>query len=95
MNTNCGASHSVSRRHRGIVGEIRLPKRRIPQKCWRPLGDLNPCYRRERAVSWATRRRGPQPERPLIAESASAIKAQGQFRLVREDATVLPALIGR
>ncbi len=26
---------------------------------WRPLRDLNPCYRRERAMSWATRRRGP------------------------------------
>ena len=25
---------------------------------WRPLGDSNPCYRRERAMSWATRRRG-------------------------------------
>ena len=25
---------------------------------WRPLGESNPCYRRERAVSWATRRRG-------------------------------------
>ena len=25
---------------------------------WRPLGDSNPCYRRERAVSWASRRRG-------------------------------------
>ena len=21
--------------------------------CWRPRRDLNPCYRRERAVSWA------------------------------------------
>jgi hypothetical protein len=25
---------------------------------WRPLGDSNPRYRRERAVSWASRRRG-------------------------------------
>ena len=25
---------------------------------WRPLGGSNPCYRRERAVSWTTRRRG-------------------------------------
>src|SRR5262249_42174994 len=24
----------------------------------RPVGDLNPCYRRERPVSWATRRTG-------------------------------------
>ena len=28
---------------------------------WRPLRDSNPRCRRERAVSWASRRRGPQP----------------------------------
>lgn len=26
---------------------------------WRPLGESNPCRRRERAVSWASRRWGP------------------------------------
>ena len=25
----------------------------VPDFCWRPRRDLNPCYRRERAVSWA------------------------------------------
>src|SRR5205085_11056858 len=25
---------------------------------WRPQGDSNPCYRRERAMSWASRRWG-------------------------------------
>src|SRR5207302_10370513 len=25
---------------------------------WRPQGDSNPCYRRERAMSWASRRSG-------------------------------------
>ena len=25
---------------------------------WRPIGGSNPCYRRERAVSWTTRRMG-------------------------------------
>ena len=25
---------------------------------WRPVGDSNPCYRRERAMSWASRRTG-------------------------------------
>ncbi len=30
---------------------------------WRPLRDLNPCYRRERAMSWATRRRGLEASR--------------------------------
>jgi site-specific DNA recombinase len=29
---------------------------------WRPVGDSNPCYRRERAVSWASRRTGRKPE---------------------------------
>ena len=30
---------------------------------WRPQGDSNPCYRRERAVSWASRRWGPKAGR--------------------------------
>src|SRR6185437_11978790 len=30
---------------------------------WRPRRDSNPCYRRERAMSWASRRRGRNPER--------------------------------
>ena len=30
---------------------------------WRPLGDSNPRCRRERAVSWASRRRGPRSGR--------------------------------
>src|SRR5689334_18663991 len=29
------------------------------RKSWRPQGDSNPRYRRERAVSWASRRWGP------------------------------------
>ena len=31
---------------------------------WRPVGDSNPCRRRERAVSWASRRTG-RGKRPL------------------------------
>ncbi len=27
---------------------------------WRPVGDSNPCCRRERAASWASRRTGPR-----------------------------------
>jgi site-specific DNA recombinase len=27
-------------------------------RAWRPVGDSNPCYRRERAASWASRRTG-------------------------------------
>jgi hypothetical protein len=27
---------------------------------WRSLGESNPCFRRERATSWAARRREPQ-----------------------------------
>jgi hypothetical protein len=33
---------------------------------WRPIGDSNPCYRRERAVSWASRRMGQRPEPRLL-----------------------------
>mgnify|MGYP005810073993 CR=1 FL=1 len=28
---------------------------------WRPVGDSNPCWCRERALSWASRRTGPRP----------------------------------
>ena len=28
---------------------------------WRSLGDSNPCFRRERATSWAARRREREP----------------------------------
>ncbi len=31
---------------------------------WRPQGDSNPCYRRERAMSWASRRWGLGPCEP-------------------------------
>jgi resolvase-like protein len=37
---------------------VRVPK-------WRPVGDSNPCCRRERAVSWASRRTGPRPRRAI------------------------------
>ena len=29
-----------------------------PQKSWHPQGESNPCFRRERAMSWTTRRWG-------------------------------------
>ncbi len=32
--------------------------RLIDKTKWRPVGGSNPCYRRERAVSWTTRRTG-------------------------------------
>src|SRR5262245_56415643 len=35
------------------------PSRRLTHGYgWRPQGDSNPCYRRERAMSWASRRWG-------------------------------------
>ena len=39
---------------------VRIPNSASRQNRWRPLGDSNPRYRRERAVSWASRRRGPR-----------------------------------
>ena len=36
---------------------------------WRPVGDSNPCCRRERAVSWASRRTGPRPTRAFYART--------------------------
>ncbi len=36
----------------------------IPE--WRPQGDLNPCSRRERAMSWATRRWGRGRTSPVV-----------------------------
>ncbi len=40
----------------GVLGFVRE---------WRPLPDSNRCYRRERAVSWASRRRGRSEALPL------------------------------
>src|ERR1700739_3141092 len=34
---------------------------------WRPQGDSNPCYRRERAMSWASRRWGRESASPLAS----------------------------
>jgi hypothetical protein len=34
----------------------------------RPQGDSNPCYRRERAMSWASRRWGPDADRMILVE---------------------------
>ncbi len=40
---------------------------------WRPVRDSNPCYRRERAVSWASRRTGQGGEG--VAQGGPAVKA--------------------
>src|ERR1700683_677200 len=37
---------------------------------WRPQGDSNPCYRRERAMSWASRRWGRGRARERAARGA-------------------------
>src|SRR6266498_5755760 len=42
---------------------------------WRSLGDSNPCFRRERATSWAARRR-EQARR--FGNSADQRRAQGE-----------------
>ena len=43
---------------------------------WRPVGDSNPCYRRERAVSWASRRTGQWPETRHIGQAPGEIKCE-------------------
>ncbi len=46
---------------------------------WRPVGDSNPCYRRERAVSWASRRTGHRLSRPrAFSPSRTAGSSGGQ-----------------
>ena len=40
---------------------------------WRSLGDSNPCFRRERATSWAARRR-----EPCFANSRDVAAAQAE-----------------
>ena len=42
---------------------------------WRSLGDSNPCFRRERATSWAARRRELCPRNSLDQESLQASRA--------------------
>ena len=42
---------------------------------WRPLGDSNPCYRRERAVSWASRRRG----REILVQQTRVVSREGEI----------------
>src|ERR1700745_1890123 len=42
---------------------------------WRSLGDSNPCFRRERATSWAARRR---EQARSLANSADHRPAQGE-----------------
>ena len=49
---------------------------------WRPLGDSNPCFRRERATSWTARRRGQR----LGGRTCSGGEARDQGRFVRAPA---------
>ncbi len=41
-----------------MTGQFFLASGRLPTLNWRPQGDSNPRRRRERAVSWASRRWG-------------------------------------
>src|SRR5262249_47407136 len=47
---------------------------------WRSLGDSNPCFRRERATSWAARRRELRPRNSLDRRSA---QARGRPRIIQ------------
>ena len=41
-----------------VICDALRPAGHTPPALWRPLGESNPCFRRERPMSWATRRRG-------------------------------------
>jgi hypothetical protein len=41
---------------------------------WRPVRDSNPCYQRERLVSWASRRTGRRGARRWVAEGHLRVK---------------------
>jgi hypothetical protein len=60
---------------------------------WRPRRDSNPCYRRERAMSWASRRRGRkaaaagqggQPRRTLPDKGAQEYTPLASWTIHRE-----------
>ena len=69
---SCDSSHDMRAIRRGIAGAVRHPQFLSPyislgsfgfpgmseEAAWCPLRDSNPCFRRERAASWTTRRRG-------------------------------------
>ena len=45
---------------------------------WRALRDSNPCYRRERAVSWTARRRAREARRHIESFAGAGKQCQGQ-----------------
>src|SRR5215469_7583376 len=62
--------------NRQKVGNGRSAAVRLYLSCcsyWRSLGDSNPCFRRERATSWAARRR-----EPCFANSRDVAAAQAE-----------------
>ena len=52
---------SIGRPERAVPAPLIRVKKSRGRKKWRSLGDSNPCFRRERATSWAARRREPEP----------------------------------
>ncbi len=54
---------------------------------WRPLGDSNPCFRRERATSWTARRRGPSGAGRYVAAGRRRIKPVQRGAVRRKRAT--------
>src|SRR5713101_5710541 len=55
---------------------------------WRSLGDSNPCFRRERATSWAARRREPGVGDSLDRE---AVQAREELRICHEHGACAPS----
>src|SRR5690554_8086139 len=53
-------------------GMRRQQARKTAEK-WRPIGGSNPCSRRERAVSWTTRRMGRSSQGVCIDDAARSV----------------------
>jgi hypothetical protein len=99
QNLNAGGQHAEKRdfqRESMLVRMCLLDIRWTPAAmfllsgwfCWRSLGDSNPCFRRERATSWAARRR---EQARKVANSADQRRAQGEAHPSGTDRDSLPA----
>jgi hypothetical protein len=70
------ASMSTSALLIGSILDPRLISSAMSLRSWRALRESNPCFRRERAMSWTARRRA-QWNAPMSAQSARDIKSFG------------------
>ena len=55
----------------------------ISAKRWRPLGESNPCFQRERLASWTARRRGPADHAYVKAQRCQIKASANPTRVLR------------